>query len=137
MTTPPAVSIGTTIRFRKTMTVAEQAFFTGISGNLAPLSVDTRAARNAGFDNALIFELAMASLATTALSRIGGASWRIGAIALDFSQAVTIGATIEAIATVTDVASSIIQCEIRCVVDGAKDTDAVIAGTATLVPILA
>ena len=38
---------GDTMSFRKTLTVAEQAMYTGISGNLAPLYVDQRAARDA------------------------------------------------------------------------------------------
>jgi 3-hydroxybutyryl-CoA dehydratase len=125
---------GTTMTFRKTMTVAEQALFTGISGNLAPLCVDASAARRAGFDNALCFELALASLATTALNRVAGADWRIGAITLDFKAAVPVGSTLEASVTVADVASNAIRCDVRCEMQG-KGT--VIAGSATLVPVAA
>ena len=45
--------IGDGMSFRKTLTVAEQAMYTGISGNMAPLYVDRRAAADAGFDQAL------------------------------------------------------------------------------------
>ena len=39
--------IGDGMSFRKTLTVAEQAMYTGISGNMAPLYVDRRAAAEA------------------------------------------------------------------------------------------
>jgi 3-hydroxybutyryl-CoA dehydratase len=42
------LELGTRLSFRKTMTVAEQAMFTGISGNLGPLYVDNVKARALG-----------------------------------------------------------------------------------------
>jgi len=131
MTTPAPVSTGTETSFRKTMSVAEQALFTGISGNLATLHVDARAARAAGFDAPLCFELALASLATTCLNRIGGAGWRIGALALDFAAPVTVGTTIAASARVIETTEHSIVCEVSCAADNGGP---VIAGRATLVP---
>jgi 3-hydroxybutyryl-CoA dehydratase len=128
------VQAGTTISFRKTMTVAEQALFTGISGNLAPLCVDARAARAAGFGGALCFELALASLATTCLNRIGGAGWRIGTVVLDFSAALPVGSTIEATVVVTEVLPEAIRCDVICKAD---EHGCVMAGSATLVPLAA
>ena len=123
---------GATLSFRKTMTVAEQAFFTGISGNLAPMHVDARAARAAGFSNMLSFELAVASLATTALNRLAGSAWRIGALDLRFDAPVPVGSTIEARVTLASVDTSALRFSVHCSVDdGAK----VIQGHATLVPL--
>lgn len=48
MSTQTPLTVGATFSFRKTMTVAEQAMFTGISGNLGPLYVDAYAAAKAG-----------------------------------------------------------------------------------------
>ena len=64
--------IGDTAEFRKTMTVAEQAFFTGISGNMHPLYVNEVHAAATEAGGRLAFELAVAALATTALAEIGG-----------------------------------------------------------------
>ena len=127
-TTPPKV--GDRMSFRKTMTVAEQAMFTGISGNLAPLHVDQRAARAAGFDGMLAFELAVLALASTALNRLA-AGWRIGGLQLDFAQATLVGETVEAMAEVTQVGSDRIACQLACRL---ATGETVIAGTATLVP---
>jgi len=129
-----ALAAGATLSFRKTMTVAEQAFFTGISGNLAPMHVDARAARAAGFSNMLSFELAVAALATTALNRIAGSAWRIGGVDLKFDAPVPVGSTIEARVTVSQVAASAISFSVTCTVD---DGAAVIHGSATMVPLSA
>ena len=40
---------GDSVTIRKTMTVADQAMFTGISGNLGPLYVDRNHAKLAGW----------------------------------------------------------------------------------------
>ena len=82
--------------FRKTMTVAEQAMFTGISGNLGPLYIDRNRARQAGLENMAVFELAVASLLTTCLSRIAGPEHRIETFETRFSRAIPVGTTVEA-----------------------------------------
>lgn len=90
-----APSIGARIAFRKTLTHAEQAFFTGISGNLAPLYVDAAKAKAAGLPAALSFELILGTMASTCVNRLGGPALRIAAMALEFPAPVPVGATVE------------------------------------------
>ena len=75
---------GARAEFRKTMTVAEQAMFTGISGNMHPLYVNEVHASSTGAGSRLAFELAVASLATTALAELSGAFFRLDGIELSF-----------------------------------------------------
>ena len=118
--------------FRKTLTVAEQAMFTGISGNMAPLYVDKRAAESAGFDNMLAFELNAVALATTAINRVAGTAWRLGGLQIDFAMPVLVGETIESRIEVLDVNDAAVSCSVRCT----KATGDVMAqGTAKLVPV--
>ncbi|HSV80267.1 MAG TPA: MaoC/PaaZ C-terminal domain-containing protein [Ramlibacter sp.] len=125
---------GDTMSFRKTLTVAEQAMYTGISGNLAPLYVDQRAARDAGFEGVLAFELHGLALATTALNRLAGPGWRLGAVQLDFEAPVLVGQTIVSSVEVTAVNPEAVTCRVLC----ALATGAVVAqGTAKLVPVKA
>ena len=140
MTTESTLAAGATLSFRKTMTVAEQAFFTGISGNLAPMHVDARAARAAGFSNMLSFELAVAALATTALNRISGSAWRIGGVDLKFDAPVPVGSTIEARVTVSQVDATAITFSVTCTVDDreadtARSIDLATATFAELAPL--
>lgn len=125
---------GDTMSFRKTLTVAEQAMYTGISGNLAPLYVDQRAARAAGFDTVLAFELHGVALATTALNRLAGPAWRLAGLAIDFSTPVQVGQTIESSVEVTAADASSVTCTVRCAIAGG---DTVASGTAKLVPVKA
>lgn len=125
---------GDTMSFRKTLTVAEQAMYTGISGNLAPLYVDQRAARAAGFDTMLAFELNAVALATTALNRLAGPAWRLAALTIDFSAPVQVGQTVESSVEVTAADASGIACNVRCAIAGG---DTVASGTAKLVPVTA
>lgn len=108
-------ALPTTAAFRKTMTVAEQAFYTGISGNLHPLYVDAEHARKATGGKMLVFELTVASLATTALAALGGPQRRIASISLSFPESVRIGDTIEARAELLDGAGDNLAASIRCV----------------------
>ena len=127
-----ALKVGDAMSFRKTLTVAEQAMFTGISGNMAPLYVDKRAAEGAGFDNMLAFELNAVALATTALNRVAGTAWRLGGLQIDFSLPVLVGETVESRIEVLDVTDEAVSCHVRCT----KSTGEVMAaGTATLVPV--
>lgn len=126
-----ALKIGDAMSFRKTLTVAEQAMFTGISGNMAPLYVDKRAAESAGFDHMLAFELNAVALATTALNRVAGPAWRLGGLQIDFALPVLVGETVEARIEVLALAQDKVSCSVRCT----KSTGEVMAqGTATLVP---
>jgi 3-hydroxybutyryl-CoA dehydratase len=123
---------GSAFSFRKTMTVAEQAMFTGISGNLGGLYVDAVRARKAGASNVVAFELAVGSLATTCLSQLGGPARRIGRIALNFAAPVIVGDTIEAKAEIVSVAGDEAVCRITCALSSSEAV--VVDGTATLVP---
>ena len=124
--------IGTTAEFRKTMTVAEQALFTGISGNLHPLYVNEVHAVSAGAGGRLAFELAVAALVTTALAEIGGPTVRLGAVDLKFPIPTRIGDTIAAHAEVIEASEVKIRCAVRCSCDNGP---VVAEGTADLVPI--
>lgn len=127
-----ALKVGDAMSFRKTLTVAEQAMFTGISGNMAPLYVDKRAAEAAGFDNMLAFELNAVALATTALNRVAGTAWRLGGLQIDFALPVLVGETVESRIEVLALTDGVVSCSVRCT----KSTGEVMAqGTARLVPV--
>lgn len=127
--TPPA--IGDSVVFRKTMTVAEQAMFTGISGNLGGLYVDRISARKAGLGDAAVFELAAASLWTTCLSRMAGHGYRIAAIQTAFDMPATVGETLEASATLREQAQDELTFDLG-LRRGDKDIG---RGEAVLVPV--
>jgi 3-hydroxybutyryl-CoA dehydratase len=132
---PPAhapLKTGSVASFRKTMTVAEQAMFTGISGNLGGLYVDAVCARKAGASNMVAFELAVGGLATTCLSRLGGPTRRIGSIARTFAAPVMVGDSIEAKAEIVSVNGDDAVCRITCT--RSVSGEAIVEGTATLVP---
>ena len=126
------LKVGDAMSFRKTLTVAEQAMFTGISGNMAPLYVDKRAADSAGFDNMLAFELNAVALATTALNRLAGTGWRLGGLNIDFTRPVTVGETIESRIEVIDATDARASCSVRCTTAAGE---VMAHGTATLVPV--
>ncbi len=94
-----APKVGDSVTFRKTMTVAEQAMFTGISGNLGGLYVDRAKAQAGGLKDMAVFEMAAASLLSTCLSRLAGPGFRIARFETSFDRAVCVGATIVASAT--------------------------------------
>jgi 3-hydroxybutyryl-CoA dehydratase len=123
---------GSAFSFRKTMTVAEQAMFTGISGNLGGLYVDAVRARKAGAANMVAFELAVGGLATTCLSQLGGPTRRIGSIALNFAAPVIVGDSVEAKAEIVSVNGDDAVCRITCTLSVSGET--IVEGTATLVP---
>lgn len=125
---------GDAMSFRKTLTVAEQAMYTGISGNLAPLYVDQRAARDAGFEGVLAFELHGLALATTALNRLAGPAWRLGGVKLDFEAPVFVGQTIVSSVEVTAVNRESVSCRVLCAL---ASGETVAQGTARLVPVKA
>lgn len=132
MTSAQSLKAGAVFSFRKTMTVAEQAMFTGISGNLGGLYVDAVRARKAGASNMVAFELAVGSLATTCLSQLGGPTRRIGSIALNFATPVIVGDSVEAKAEIVSVHGDEALCRIVCTLSSSGDT--VVEGSATLVP---
>ena len=113
----PDPKLGARVSFRKTLTVAEQAMFTGISGNLGALYVDAVKARAAGASGPVAFELAVASLATTCLSRLAGPARRISALDLRFPAPVPVGGTVEASAEVVAIENGRIRCRLRCTLD--------------------
>jgi 3-hydroxybutyryl-CoA dehydratase len=113
----PKLEPGARVSFRKTMTVAEQAMFTGISGNLGPLYVDAVKAKALGAPGMLSFELVVASLLTTCLSRLSGPTHRIHALDLKFPSAVPVGGTIEASAEVVSLEGGNAHCHLKCTVD--------------------
>ena len=125
---------GARVTFRKTMTVAEQAMFTGISGNLGPLDVDAVKAKTLGAPGMLSFELVVASLLTTCLSRLSGPSHRIHALDLRFPAAVPVGGTVEATAEVMSLDGERARCRLVCTLD---QGGVVVEGEATLAPLSA
>jgi len=132
MRTQTPLTVGATFSFRKTMTVAEQAMFTGISGNLGPLYVDARAAANAGASGMVVFELAVGALATTCLARLGGPDRRIADLSLAFPAPVVVGDSVQASAEVTTVEGEAAVCRIVCINTGSGER--LVIGTARLVP---
>lgn len=124
-------AIGDEITFRKTMTVAEQGFFTGISGNMTRHNVDRVDARARGQADMVVFELAAAALFTTALGRLAGPGWRIGEISFDFARALAVGASLAATARVETASGSAIACTLAASADGVP----AISGRAVLVPL--
>ena len=108
---------GARVTFRKTMTVAEQAMFTGISGNLGPLYVDAVKARAAGATGMVAFELAVAGLTTTCLWRLAGPSYRISAMNLTFPSPVPVGGTVAATAEIVSTDNGALRCKIICTLD--------------------
>lgn len=130
--TPTALQVGDHLSFRKTLTVAEQAMYTGISGNMAPLHVDRRAAAEAGFAQALAFELIAVALATTALDRLAGPGWRLGGLAIDLMRPVLVGETIESRVEVLEATATRAAFDVRCTT---ADGEVTVQGTATLVPV--
>jgi len=110
---------GARIAFRKTLTVAEQAMFTGISGNLGPLYVDANRARAEGASGMVAFELVIAALASTCLARLGGPGRRIGALELRFLAPVAVGGTVEASAEVTGIEDETLHIALAATLDGA------------------
>jgi len=127
-----SLKAGSAFSFRKTMTVAEQAMFTGISGNLGALYVDAVRAKKAGAANMVAFELAVGGLATTCLSQLGGPTRRIGSITLNFAAPVIVGDSVEARAEIVSVDGDNAVCRITCTL--AVSGEAIVEGTAKLVP---
>lgn len=130
-TTPPVAGQFT---FSKTLTVAEQALFTGISGNMGAQYVDATRGRENGIGGLMVFELALAALATTGLAKLGGVGRRIAALNVEFSQAVAVGTTVEAQARVEQTQGDTLLCRILCT--NAQTGDTLVEGTAQLAPIV-
>ena len=126
-----APKIGDTARFAKTMTVAEQAMFTAISGNLGPLYVDRRCATAAGLPDMAVFELAAASLLTTCLARVAGAGYRIAEFSAAFACPLAVGDTVEARATLREIGEGRLTFDLTLHAGGRE----VAAGSAALVPV--
>ncbi|ARC90183.1 hypothetical protein B5V46_16995 [Rhodovulum sp. MB263] len=120
---------GQSVTFRKTMTVAEQGFFTGISGNLGPAHVDRVKAQALGLPDMAVFELAAGALFSTALSRLAGPDYRIGTISFSFHRTVTVGETLAATATSGGPEGKSLVCHLAGEIDG----HTVVTGEAVLV----
>lgn len=125
-----APAIGDSVTFRKTLTVAEQAMFTGISGNLGGLYVDRSKARAAGLPDMAVFELVAGALLTTCLSRLAGPHHRIASFCIDLERPVPVGTTVEAVATLSSDEGGRLVCSLALNADGA----ALASGEAALVP---
>jgi 3-hydroxybutyryl-CoA dehydratase len=115
-----APKVGDSVSFRKTLTVAEQAMFTGISGNLGGLYVDRGKAREAGLQDMAVFELVAASLLTTCLSRLAGPGHRITSMSTRFERSVPVGTTVEGVATLDSDADGELAFSLRLNADGAQ-----------------
>ena len=126
------VKVGDSAEFRKTMTEAEQAFYTGIGGNMHPLYVNRVHATSSEVGERLIFELAIASLAHTALAALGGPWMRLGRIALEFPTPARIGDTVAARAQVVEKTATRLNCRVECT---RQDGEVVSRGSADLHPV--
>ncbi|HEY0275883.1 MAG TPA: hypothetical protein VGC31_07420 [Paenirhodobacter sp.] len=126
------ITKGAAFGFRKTISVAEQAMYTGISGNLGGLYVDVTKAKALGARAAVGFELISGMMATTCLNRLAGPEYRIGQIALTFPAPVYVGQSVEARAEVAALSEDGIRCVITCRTVPEGTTVAV--GEAVLVP---
>lgn len=126
------LSPGATIAFRKTLTVAEQAMFTGISGNLGGLYVDARRAKAEGAEGMVAFELIIGALVSTCLNRLAGPSHRIAAIDFAFAGPVPVGGTVEASATFEGAEGGALRFAIAAQLDGAGE---VMRGQAVMRPL--
>lgn len=122
---------GQSMTFRKTMTVAEQGFFTGISGNMGRAHVDRAYAKSQGKADMLIFELAAASLFSTAFGRLAGPGFRLGGIQIEFAKSLPVGSSLAATATVTESGLDAVVFDLSATVDGTQ----VMTGRARLVPL--
>ncbi|WP_138471867.1 MaoC/PaaZ C-terminal domain-containing protein [Poseidonocella sp. HB161398] len=121
------IETGASVTFRKTMTVAEQGFYTGISGDMDPLHVDRVKAQAAGLADMAVFEIAAGSLFSTAMARVAGPGWRIEAVSLRFARPLAVGETLAATATVAS-ADGAIAFELT----GTSGAETVIEGEARL-----
>jgi hypothetical protein len=133
MITPPqapAPKAGDSVSFRKTFTVAEQAMFTGISGNLGGLYVDRSKAHAIGLGDMAVFELAAAALLSTCLTRLAGPGYRMAGFRVDFERTIVIGTTVEATATLASVDGDRLVCGLSLAADGARFA----SGEAVLAP---
>lgn len=132
MTKPDrTLRVGDSERFRKTMTVAEQALFTGISGNLGGLYVDRTKAQGMGLPDMAVFELAGASLVSTCLARLAGPGYRIARVEIAFDRATTVGVSLEAQATFVESRGDVLVFDIALAADGSPAAN----GRAELAPV--
>ena len=122
---------GQSMTFRKTMTVAEQGFFTGISGNMGRAHVDRSFAQAQGQADMILIELAAAGLFSTAFGRLAGPGFRLQSIDLAFTRALPVGTSLAATATVVESGPDAIAFALSALVGDSQ----VIAGTARLVPL--
>lgn len=120
---------GQSMTFRKTMTVAEQGFFTGISGNMGRAHVDRSFAQAQGQPDMILFELAAAGLFSTAFGRLAGPGFRLQGIELAFMRALPVGTSLAATATVVESRPDAISFALSALVGDRQ----VITGTARMV----
>ena len=125
------LSPGARISFRKTVTVAEQAMFTGISGNLGALYVDATRAKAEGAPGMVAFELVLGALASTCLNRLAGPRHRISAMNLSFLAPVPVGGTVEAAAELLGEEGGVLRFALSGMLDGSGQ---VMKGTAEMRP---
>ncbi|MSO53893.1 MAG: acyl dehydratase [Rhodospirillales bacterium] len=134
MTYPRKIpKVGETAQVRKTMTVADQGLYSGISGNIHPLYVNEVHAQQTSVGTRLMFELAVASLLTNSLTEVGGAFCRVSAMNLTFPNPTRIGDTVAARVEVTAVVGDRVTCKVSCKRD--EGGLVVCEGTAELVEV--
>ncbi|MGO4852334.1 hypothetical protein [Phaeovulum sp. W22_SRMD_FR3] len=130
--TQASPTVGQSASFRKTLSVADQGFFTGISGNLGALYVDRTRAVAQGFSTSLAFELVAGALFTTGLAQIGGAGHCIAQIGFVFARPVLLGETLAATVRVTGFTD---EGDVLCALLGQVGTESVMTGEARLRPV--
>lgn len=125
--------VGKRAQVRKTITVADQSLYTGISGNMHPLYVNELHAQEASGGGRLAFEMGLAALASNSLAELGGPFRRIASVQLSFPQPARIGDTIAAQVEVVEVSGGRLRCKVVCRRD--QPAGIVAEGTAELVDV--
>jgi acyl dehydratase len=118
LSSSPLAKFGARAEIRRTMGEGEQALMTGATGNMHPLYVDEVHARAAGAGGRLLFELAVAGLAATALAAVAGSRMRVAELRLAFPAPARLGDTIAATAEVVKATEGCAECRLACVRDG-------------------
>jgi acyl dehydratase len=126
---------GSRASFSKTITVADLAFYGGISGDFNPLHVNEEYARTTTVGGRLVYELVAASLLSTVLGRVSGPGFRWQRHVLEFPRPVKVGDTLIATAEVVGRSpeTGILRCRTEC---RNQRGEVVVEGSADLVSVL-
>jgi 3-hydroxybutyryl-CoA dehydratase len=126
---------GARASFSKTITVADLAFYGGISGDFNPLHVNEEYARTTTVGGRLVYELVTAALLSTVLGRVAGPGFRWQRHVLEFPRPVHVGDTLVATAEVVGrwPETGVLRCRTEC---RNQRGEVVVEGSADLVSVL-